>query len=370
MAERKMKVGVIFGGRSGEHEVSVMSARSVLAGFNPEKYEVFPIGISRDGQWVTPEGAKAALQAGHVSVAEGQSLAILPGAAQQSLVPQGSAPPLPALDVIFPVIHGTYGEDGTLQGLLEMAGIPYVGAGVHGSAVGMDKALMKSVWQASGIPQVPFLVFLRKQWEAQPDLILGRIQKELGLPVFVKPANLGSSVGISKAKTPEELREAMVLAASYDRKIVIEQAVEAPREVELAVLGNDEPEVSLPGEILHGREWYDYRGKYFETEGQKTIIPADLTPDQIAELQKLAIEAYQALDMNGLSRVDFLIDKEGKFWLNEVNTMPGFTPISMYARLWEATGLSYSSLLDRLVELALERYQDRQRNVVAAELTA
>lgn len=369
MAQRKIRVGVIFGGRSGEHEVSVMSARSVLKGFDPQKYDVVPIGITREGHWVTPEAAQAALQAGTVNGSEGQSLAVLPGAADRSLVSQGGAPSLPALDIVFPLLHGTYGEDGTIQGLLEMAGIPYVGAGVAGSAIGMDKALMKSVWHAGQIPQVPFLVFLRKEWEAQPDLVLTKIEKELRLPVFVKPANLGSSVGISKAKTPDELRVAMKVAASYDRKIVVEQGIEKPREIELAVLGNDEPEVSLPGEILHGREWYDYRGKYFETEGQKTVIPADLSSDQIAELQRLAIEAYKQLDMNGLSRVDFLMDQDGGFWLNEVNTMPGFTPISMYARLWEASGLSYSALLDRLVELGLERFQDRQRNQVAAELT-
>lgn len=364
-----LRIGVIFGGRSGEHEVSVMSARSVLAGLDPKKYEVYPIGISRSGQWVNQEGARAALQAGTVLSSDQQSLAVLPGQAEKSLQPLSqSGSPIPALDVIFPVIHGTYGEDGTLQGLLEMAGIPYVGAGVAGSAVGMDKALMKAVWQSSGIPQVPFLTFLRKHFEARPQETADRVVKELGLPVFVKPANLGSSVGISKAKTPAEVMDALKLAASYDRKIVVEQAVESPREIELAVLGNDEPEVSLPGEILHGREWYDYRGKYFETEGQKTIIPADLTAEQIKEVQSLAIFAYQALDMNGLSRVDFLMDKNGKFYLNEVNTMPGFTPISMYARLWEATGLSYSALLDKMIELALERFQDRQRNAVEAEL--
>ena len=363
-----LRVGVIFGGRSGEHEVSVMSARSVIQGLDPAKYEVFPIGISRDGHWVSPEGARAALQAGHVASAAQFALSVQPGQAEQCLVPlQGEK--LPPLDVIFPIIHGTYGEDGTLQGLLEMAGVPYVGAGVSGSAVGMDKALMKSVWAARGIPQVPFQVYLRKHWEKDPETILQQIEGELGLPVFVKPANLGSSVGISKAKTSAELRQAMDMAASYDRKIVIEQSVERPREIELAVLGNDEPEVSLPGEILHGREWYDYRGKYFETEGQRTVIPADLSAEQIQNLQKLAIESYQALDMNGLSRVDFLMDSKGELFLNEVNTMPGFTPISMYARLWEASGLQYSALLDRLIELAKERFKDRQRNVVEAELS-
>lgn len=365
----KLRIGVIFGGRSGEHEVSVMSARSILKGLDPDKYEAVPIAINRSGQWVGPEGARAALEAGQVMALEQPGLAVLPGQAQQALVPASPAsPPLPSMDIVFPVIHGTYGEDGTIQGLLEMAGIPYVGAGVSGSAVGMDKALMKSVWQASGIPQVPFLVYLRKAWEQRPEAILQEIEARLSFPMFVKPANLGSSVGISKARNAPELRDAMKLAAAYDRKIVVEQGIESPREIELAVLGNDEPEVSLPGEILHGREWYDYRGKYFETEGQKTVIPADLNPAQIAQLQKLAIEAYQSLDMNGLSRVDFLMDREGRFFLNEVNTMPGFTPISMYARLWEASGLAYSALLDKLIALGMERFQDRQRNAVEAEL--
>lgn len=365
----KLRVGVIFGGRSGEHEVSVMSARSVLAGLDPNKYEAVPIGISRDGMWVAPAGARAALEAGHVANPDTADLAVLPGAATGSLVPQGNSPALPALDVIFPVIHGTYGEDGTLQGLLEMANVPYVGAGVAASAVGMDKALMKQVWAAAGIPQVPFQVFLRARWEREPDAVLQEITA-LGTPVFIKPANLGSSVGISKATTPEEIRKGMDMAAAYDRKIVVEQGLERPREIEVAVLGNDQVEVSLPGEILHGRDWYDYRGKYFETEGQKTIIPAELSEDQVSRIRQLAAESYQALDLNGLSRVDFMMNAAGELFLNEVNTMPGFTPISMYGRLWEASGLPYGQLLDRLIVLAQERYQDRQRNATAAELTA
>jgi D-alanine-D-alanine ligase len=368
---RKLRVGVVFGGRSGEHEVSVMSARSVIDGLDPEKYEVVPVAITRDGQWLAPAAARRALQAGVVEAAvlatvgggsapetADESLAICPGRSK------GAVMGLPQLDVIFPVIHGTYGEDGTLQGLLEMANVPYVGAGVAGSAVGMDKALMKAIWTAAGLPQPRWTHVFRAQIEADIDAVVEKICKEPGLPCFVKPANLGSSVGISKVRTVEELKAALHLAASFDRKVVVEENIEKPREIELAVLGNDHPEVSLPGEIVHNRDFYDYHGKYFETDGQQTVIPAHIPPEMVAELQRLAIEAYQALDLNGLSRVDFLVSQEGKLYLNEVNTMPGFTPVSMYGQLWKATGLPYSQLLDKLIELGLERFHDRQRNQV------
>ena len=269
-----------------------------------------------------------------------------------------------ALDVIFPVLHGTYGEDGTIQGMLEMANLPYVGAGVSGSAVGMDKALMKAIWQAADLQQVNWRQVLRHRVEHELDRVVKELLTSIGLPCFVKPANLGSSVGISKARTADELRQGLLDAAKFDRKIVIEQGIEKPREIELAAMGNDVVEISLPGEIIHSREWYDYKGKYFETDGQMTQIPCDLPPETVAHLQDMARRAYQALDMNGLSRVDFLMDQGGRFYLNEVNTMPGFTPISMYARLWEGSGLGYSDLLDRLIELGLERYRDRQRNLV------
>ena len=360
----KIKVAVVFGGRSGEHEVSIMSARSIIQGLKPERYDIVPIAITREGLWLPPAQSRLALEAG---VADGgsTSLAICPGASCGSLVAAScELPELSALDIVFPVIHGTYGEDGTIQGMLEMANLPYVGAGVSGSAVGMDKAIMKAIWQAHDLPQVNWAQVLRHRLETELDRVVQELLISIGLPAFVKPANLGSSVGISKAKTPEELRQGLLDAAKFDRKIVIESSVEKPREIELAALGNDVVEVSVPGEIIHSREWYDYKGKYFETDGQVTQIPADLPPETVAKLQDISRRAYQALDMNGLSRVDFLMDQEGKLFLNEVNTMPGFTPISMYGRLWQASGLSYSDLLDRLIELGLERYHDRQRNLV------
>lgn len=364
---KKLKVAVIFGGKTGEHEVSVMSARSVIGALNPDKYEVVPIAISREGLWLPPAQARIALEAGVAESSSGGSstLAICPGADLGTLVgpTQGSAS-IPGVEIVFPVIHGTYGEDGTLQGLLEMANLPYVGAGVSGSAVGMDKALMKAVWEAHGLPQCKWKQVLRLRVETEIEQVMNEIIDEIGLPCFVKPANLGSSVGISKNRTRDELKAGLLEAAKFDRKIVIERSVEKPREIELAALGNDQVEISLPGEIVHDRDWYDYRGKYFETDGQILKIPADLTDEQIAELQRLSRLAYQALDMNGLSRVDFLMDKDGTFYLNEVNTMPGFTPVSMYPRLWEASGLPYPQLLDRLIQLGLERYADRQRNLV------
>jgi D-alanine-D-alanine ligase len=341
-----------------------MSARSVIQGLNPEKYEVVPIAITRDGLWLPPAQARQALQSG---VADGgsTSLAICPGSASGSLVAASSEhPELARLDIVFPVLHGTYGEDGTIQGMLEMANLPYVGAGVSASAVGMDKAIMKAIWQAHDLPQVKWAPVLRQRIETELDRVVQELLVTIGLPAFVKPANLGSSVGISKAKTAEELRQGLLDAAKFDRKIVVEKGIENPREIELAALGNDTVEVSLPGEIIHAREWYDYKGKYFETDGQVTEIPANLPEATVKLAQDLARRAYQALDMNGLSRVDFLMDAEGQLYLNEVNSMPGFTPISMYGRLWSGSGLSYTDLLDRLIELGLERYHDRQRNLV------
>ena len=374
---RKIRIGVVFGGRSGEHEVSVMSARSIIGSLNPDKYDVVPLAITRDGQWLAPSGARRALQAGVAEAAvlalagssrpsedePSEALAICPGR-DDGAVMSLSAQQLPKLDVVFPVIHGTYGEDGTLQGLLEMANVPYVGAGVSGSAVGMDKALMKSIWASHQLPQPQWCSIFRYQVESDLEATVEQLLKHPGLPCFVKPANLGSSVGISKARTVDELRAALHTAAAYDRKLVIEGSIEKPREIEVAVLGNDHPEVSIPGEIIHGREFYDYTGKYFETEGQQTIIPADIPPETVAEVQRLAILGYKALDLNGLARVDFLMDQQGKLFLNEVNTMPGFTPASMYGRLWAGSGLPYPQLLDRLIELGLERFQDRQRNQV------
>lgn len=340
-----------------------MSARSVIDKLDRERYEVIPLAITREGRWLPPAGAQAALKAGTASGDEG-SLAILPGASGEgALVAASGSSGAPEVDIVFPVLHGTYGEDGTIQGLLEMAGVPYVGAGVLASSIGMDKILMKAVWKTAGLPVLPWVEVLRSRFEVEPDRVVDELMAEPGVPCFVKPANLGSSVGISKARNREELHQAVATAALYDRKLVVEKAVENPREIEVAVLGNDHPEVSVPGEIIHGQDFYDYETKYLKTEGQVVEIPAKLPEEMADEIRSLARLAYRALDMNGLSRVDFLLSQDGKeLYLNEVNTLPGFTPISMYSRLWEASGLPYEKLLDRLIELALERFRDRERN--------
>ncbi len=375
---KKLKVAVVFGGRSGEHEISVLSARSVIENLDREKYDVLPLYVSREGRWLPPATAKAQLGAANVKelktvgYTEEEALSLVPGASDKPGRWQGSED-VGAMDVLFPVIHGTYGEDGTLQGMLEMADIPYVGAGVLASALGMDKSLMKAACQAAGIPVLPAFTLLRSRWEkekgsAQEEELLQQIEAASGYPAFVKPCNLGSSVGISKVRNREELKAGLDEACRFDRKILIEKGVESPREIELAVLGNDFPEVSLPGEIIHNADFYDYKTKYFETEGQKIEIPATLTEDQTARLRKLAIETFQALDLNGLSRVDFLLDPaSGDIYLNEVNTMPGFTPISMYSMLWKATGKTYTDLLDELIALGVERHKDRGRNQTDAE---
>ncbi|MEW6283956.1 MAG: D-alanine--D-alanine ligase family protein, partial [Candidatus Eremiobacterota bacterium] len=352
MVVSKIRIGVVFGGRSGEHEVSVLSARSVIGGLDPDRYEVIPLAITREGKWLAPGGARAALEAGLAEGGTG-SLAVLPGGENALMALNGSAAEggVPRLDVVFPVLHGPYGEDGTIQGLFEMAGIPYVGAGVAGSAVGMDKALMKAVWASHGLPQLDWQVVLRGDLESRRDHVVASLLKRPGLPCFVKPANLGSSVGINRAATPHELETALDHAAEYDRKLVVEESARQPREIEVSVLGNDRPEASVPGEIVHGREFYDYKSKYLNTEGQQVLIPAPLSDELTARIRQLAVQGYRALDLNGLSRVDFFLDPEDRIYLNEVNTMPGFTPVSMYARMWEKSGLSYSALLDRLVEL-------------------
>ena len=370
----KLNVAVVFGGRSGEHEVSVMSARSVIENLDRGKYNVLPLYVSRDGQWLPPAKAEQQLGGGDVKNLKttnfdpSDGLALVPGVADSPGRWQGSNVDLGAIDVIFPVVHGTYGEDGTLQGMLEMADIPYVGAGVLASALGMDKSLMKAVCKEANIPVLPGFTLTRALWEnatgsAREDL-LGRVEKVAGYPAFVKPCNLGSSVGISKVRNREELRKGIDEAARFDRKILIEKGLEAPREIELAVLGNDKPEVSFPGEIVHSGDFYDYETKYFETEGQKTQIPANIPEATSKRLQSLAIETFLALDLNGLSRVDFLMDaaNDNAIYLNEVNTMPGFTPISMYSMMWKASGRPYGELLDSLIELGLERHKDRTRN--------
>ena len=379
--KKKIRLGLLFGGRSGEHEVSLTSAASVLKALDPEKYEVVPIGITREGRWLVGSSADhllpGVLEHGRPVTASvdptGPRLIPLNSAApaeQQSSSAAGavSGPTVgpasrresPEIDVIFPLLHGTFGEDGTVQGLLELAGIPYVGAGVLGSSVGMDKDVMKRLFRDARLPIVKWVLVLRGEWEQDPRQARTLIEKKIGYPLFVKPANLGSSVGISKVRNAKELPAALDLAAGYDRKIVVERAVNA-REIECAVLGNDHPEASVPGEVVPVNEFYDYEAKYLK-EGSELIIPAKLRPREVRRVEQLAVRAFEATDCAGMARVDFLLDRRtGGLFVNEINTIPGFTPISMYPKLWEATGLSYPKLIDRLVELALERHQDKAR---------
>ena len=361
---RKIRIGVVFGGRSGEHEVSLTSARSVLKYLDRERYEVIPIGIDKAGRWLMGEGALPALESRLDT--DLLPVSLLPDPTSQKLVSIDEAKISEViqeeLDVIFPVLHGTYGEDGSIQGLFELANIAYVGAGVTASAVAMDKAMTKALLEAHGLPQLPYLVVLRWQWEAQPEEVLARVKEELGFPCFVKPANLGSSVGISKAHDRESLEAAINLACQFDRKLVIEQGAPPSREVECAVLGNDHPKASVLGEIVPDREFYDYAAKYEDSDSQ-LIIPARISEKATEEVRNLALQVYKAVDCAGMARVDFFVGIEDeKVYVNEINTIPGFTPISMFPKLWEVSGLSYPQLLDRLVELALERHQDKQRN--------
>jgi D-alanine-D-alanine ligase len=390
----KLRVGILFGGRSGEHEVSLLSASSVLNAIDKDKYEVVPIGITKDGRWLTSEHAENLLtgklvleprnlRAGDPEttspaavLARGEAVVVPPEPVHRhsGLVPFQTDAGLMRrasdrainVDVIFPVLHGTFGEDGTIQGLLELADIPYVGAGVLGSAAGMDKDIMKSLFIAAGIPIVKHVTILRGAYERDPKKVQKVVESKLTYPVFVKPANLGSSVGISKAHNRKELGPAIEEAAKFDRKIVIEQGVGGKkgkaREIECSVLGNDEPVASVPGEIVPGKEFYDYTAKYVD-EGSQLIIPAKLTKAETKKVQELAVRAFQAVDCSGLARVDFLMDpKTGKIFLNEINTMPGFTAISMYPKLWGASGLPYADLIDRLIELGVERHADKKKN--------
>jgi D-alanine-D-alanine ligase len=352
----KLRVGVIYGGRSGEHEVSIASAASIFKHLDPAKYEAVPIKIGKDGRWALAGDVPKALSAAEVHrQTEGTAL--------QPIEPTAALAPS-RIDVVFPVLHGPYGEDGTVQGLLELANIPYVGAGVLGSAVGMDKAVMKTLFAAHGLPMVPHLTVMRREWQSDPGTITSRVANELRYPVFVKPANLGSSVGISKAKNDESFREAMELALRFDKKIVIESGVANAREIECAVLGNDEPEASVPGEIIvtHPDGFYSYTAKYIDSDGATTRIPADLPAALIEKVQRLSVDAFRALELSGMARVDFFVDGQtNALFLNEVNTIPGFTSISMYPKMWEASGLPYPALLDRLLTLALERHADKQQ---------
>ena len=349
----KLRVGVIFGGRSGEHEVSIASAASIFKHLDRSRYDPVPIRIEKDGRWALTSKAPTAISAAEVlkqSTTE----------ALQTIEPTAAVSPS-GIDVVFPVLHGTYGEDGTIQGLLELANVPYVGCGVLGSAAGMDKAVMKKLFTAAGLPVGPWIAALRYEWDRDPAGIRQRVGDELGYPVFVKPANLGSSVGISKAKSDADFNAAMELALQFDRKVVIEAAVPNAREIECAVLGNDDPEASLPGEVIPAREFYDYEAKYID-DNSKTIIPAKLNDAETAEIRRLSIAAFKAVECSGMARVDFLLSRDtGALYVNEVNTIPGFTTISMYPKMWEATGLPYPELLNRLIQLAIERHSEKQR---------
>ncbi len=362
---RKIRVGVIFGGRSGEHEVSLASARSILSHIDRERYEPVPIGITKQGRWIVGGDPLHALASGTAEALTPASL--LPDPSTRGLVRLDTSAGLVAprtlepLDVVFPVLHGPYGEDGTIQGLFELAGIPYVGSGVLGSAAGMDKAIMKTLFRAAGLPVVDWLLLLRPELERDPEPYLCQIEARLGYPCFVKPANLGSSVGVSKCRNRAELERGLREAARYDRKIMAERAVQA-RELECSVLGNDAPIASIVGEIRPRREFYDYRAKYIDDDSE-LLIPAEIDDDLAQRVRQLAIAAFKAIDAAGMARVDFFLDREtGELFVNEINTIPGFTTISMYPKLWEASGISYPDLIDRLIQLALERRADRDRN--------
>jgi D-alanine-D-alanine ligase len=385
---KKLRVGILFGGRSGEHEVSLLSAASILDAIDKDKYEVVPIGITKEGRWLTAAHAEKLLRgeftsAKHLRAGDPEAT---PGAA---LLARGEAivvPPVPGgelapfqsetpqrrledrainVDVVFPVLHGTFGEDGTIQGLLELADLPYVGAGVLGSAAGMDKDVMKRLFRDAGLAIVRHLTFLRADWEKDRKRVRKEVEKKLNYPLFVKPANLGSSVGVGKARDRKELEKAMDEAAAYDRKLIVEEGVggkdRKAREIECSVLGNDRPEASIAGEVVPCKEFYDYEAKYL-TEGSELIIPAKLSKKQMQEVQEMAVQAFLAVDCAGMARVDFLMDpKTEKIYVNEVNTIPGFTAISMYPKLWAASGLPYPKLIDRLIQLALERHGEKKK---------
>jgi D-alanine-D-alanine ligase len=359
-------VGVIFGGRSGEHQVSLMSARSVMGAINTDRYEIVPIGISSEGRWITGADPMRALEGGGGA----EPAAILGDPSQRALMKMErtddelTLSSVAELDVIIPILHGPYGEDGTIQGLLELAGLPYVGAGVLGSAVAMDKVVFKKVMQAEGIPILPYRLVLRSEWQRDPAAVVAQIEADFTYPVFTKPVNLGSSVGINRCGTREELERGLAEAASYDRRLVVEQGVEA-REIECSVLGNDDPVASIAGEIIPSREFYSYQAKYLDMgeEASDLLIPAPIPAALQDQVREWAVRAYKAIDCAGMARVDFLLEKStDRLYMNEINTIPGFTAISMYPKLWEASGLPYSELIERLIALALERYTDKQRN--------
>jgi D-alanine-D-alanine ligase len=366
MSTKKMRIGILFGGRSGEHEVSLRSARSVLQAIDRDKYSVTLIGITKTGRWIGGDDPLAALEDGDVTIKQCPDTVLLVDPSRNSLLQVSRkisdkeihVDDVGNIDVVFPVLHGTFGEDGAVQGLLELADIPYVGSGVVGSSVGMDKGVFKSVMSTSGLPILPFITINRSEYWGDPAIVVSKVLKQLTLPVFIKPANLGSSVGITKANDIVELKSGLVEACKWDRRIVVEEGIDA-REIEVSVLGNDDPEVSVAGEVVPQRDFYDYDAKYV-CDDSELLIPAPISPDQLVRVQEMAIVAYKAVDCSGMARVDFLLDKSsGKLWINELNTIPGFTEISMYPKLWQASGVEYPELIDTLIELALERKEQR-----------
>lgn len=381
---KKLRIGIVYGGRSGEHEVSVASGAAIFRHLDRTRYEPVAIRIEKDGRWTIADRPPTAISAADVIeqarvagarlVRPGRDTLLVAHPGEDTILTIDRRPSSTktsmdvdeavvtglGLDVVFPVLHGPYGEDGTVQGLLELANVAYVGAGVLASAVGMDKVVMKTLFSARGLPVVEWRSFLRRDWVGDARGVTASLLS-LGLPLFVKPANLGSSVGISKVKTEAELAPAVEQALEFDRKVIVEAGVPDAREIECAVLGNDDPQVSVPGEVVPSREFYDYDAKYLDA-GSETLVPAALAPDTVSEVQRLAAEAFRAIDAAGMARVDFLLARQsGTLYLNEINTIPGFTTISMYAKMWEASGVPYATLVDRLIQLALERHGEKQR---------
>ncbi len=368
MMKNKLKIGILFGGKSAEHEISISSASSIIEAINKEKYEAIPIGITKDGRWLSPQESQIAIETGKI---EGHDMIAWKSKPDENPFiilnkkdHKRRYSYLERLDVIFPVLHGPFGEDGTVQGLLELLDIPYVGSGVAASSVGMDKDLMKRIFHQAALPQTSWMVVKRQQWQRKRKRILDGINHQLTYPLFVKPTNLGSSIGISKVEHAPDLEQAIELAAFYGRKIMVEEGIKGAREIECSLLGNDEPEVSVVGEIQPGGEYYDYDSKYFNQE-TKFIIPAKIQNTTVREIQKIARLAYLSIDAAGMARVDFFIQKVSnscRIYLNEINTIPGFTRMSMYPKLWEKSGIGFTELLDRLIDLAFERYRDKKSN--------
>jgi D-alanine-D-alanine ligase len=369
---KKLRIGVIFGGRSGEHEVSIRSARAVIEALDATKYEVVPVAITKEGNWLAPAAAAELLPAATQRLLSSRTrggkkedVAILGDPSRAGLMRLNTnGGPAEPIDVVFPVLHGTYGEDGTLQGLLEMAAVPFVGCGTLASSCGMDKVAMKALFRNAGLAICEYEWFLRSEWESAPAKVSGRVIRSIGFPSFVKPANLGSSVGISKATDKDSLARSIALAARYDRKIIVEQAVEG-RELECAVIGNDNPQASLPGEyVIHDEaaRFLDYTEKYSSTGNVEFVVPAKVSKALTKQVQGMAIQAYQAIDASGLARVDFFLRRDGGLLLNEINTLPGLTDVSGFPKMWKASGIPFPRVIDQLIELAIERHRERARN--------